>query len=76
MSKKTVRVTLNIYALNDLEVKLGDIFNMYVQALMTTFGQDFGKDARKTAVIVRVLSGLKSTGAAFRSHLMYGILGE
>ena len=32
-------------------------------------GPKFGKYARKTAVIVRALYGLKSEGAAFRSHL-------
>ena len=29
----------------------------------------FGKDARKTAVFVRALYGLKLAGASFRSHL-------
>ena len=33
-----------------------------------TSGLEFGKDARKTEVIVRTLYGLKSAGAAFRSH--------
>ena len=32
-------------------------------------GSEFGKDARKTAVIARVLYGIKSAGAAFKSHL-------
>ena len=32
-------------------------------------GPEFGKDARKSAVIVRALYGLESAGAAFRSHL-------
>ena len=63
-----------IAALNDLEVKLGNILNAYVQApvtekMWTTLGPEFGKDTRKTAVIVRALYGLKSAGAAFRSHL-------
>ena len=31
-------------------------------------GHEFAKDAKKTAVIVRDLYGLKSAGAAFRSH--------
>ena len=48
--------------------------NAYVQApatekVWTFLGHEFGKDARKTAVIVRALYGLKSAGAAFRSHL-------
>ena len=32
-------------------------------------GPEIGIDARKTAMIVRALYGLKSAGAAFRSHL-------
>ena len=60
--------------LNDLEVKSSDILNAYVQALVTekvwtTLGAEFGKDARKTAVIDRAIYGLKSAVAAFRSHL-------
>ena len=56
-------------ALNDLEVKSGDILNAYVQApvtekVWTTLGPEFSKDAGKTAVIVRALYGLKSAGAA------------
>ena len=47
-----------IAALNDLEVKLGNILNAYVQApvtekVWTTLGSKFSKDTRKTAVIVR-----------------------
>ena len=74
VSRETVRIALMIVALNDLEVKSGNILNAYVQTsvteqVWTTLGTDFGKDARKTAVTVRALYGLKSAGAAFRSHL-------
>ena len=53
---------------------MADILNANIQApvtvnLWTTLGPEFGKDARETAVIVRVLYGLKSAGAAFKSHL-------
>ena len=46
----------------------------YVQApvtekVCTSLGPEFGKDARKAAVIVRALYGLKSVEAAFRSLL-------
>ena len=63
-----------ISALNDLEVKSCNSLNNYVQAsitekVLTTLGPKFGKDARKTALIVNALYGLKSAGAAFRSHL-------
>ena len=37
--------------------------------MWTSFGPEFSKDARKTAVNVRILYGLKSEEAAFRSHL-------
>ena len=72
--RETIRIALMIATLNDLEVKLGKILNAYVQApvtekVWTILGPEFGKDAGKTAVIVRTLYGLKSAGAAFRSHL-------
>ena len=74
VSKKTVRIALMIAALHDLENKSSDILNAYVQAHETekvwiTLGPEFGNNARKTSVIVRALCGLKSAGAAFRSHL-------
>ena len=74
VSKETVRIVLMIAALNDLEVKSGNILNAYLLApvtekVWTNLGPEFGKDARKTAVIVRAFYGLKSAGAAFRSHL-------
>ena len=74
MSRETVRIALMIATLKDLEVESGNILNPYIQApvtekVWTTLGPEFGKDARKTALIVRVLYGLKSAGAAFRSHL-------
>ena len=72
VSRETVRIALMMAALNDPEVKSGNILNAYVQAPVTkkvwiTLGPEFGKDARKTALIVRGLHGLRSAGAAFRS---------
>ena len=74
VSRETVRIVLMIAALNDLEVKLGNILNAYVQApvaekVWTTLGPALGEDARKISVIVRALYGLKLAGAAFQSHL-------
>ena len=74
VSRVTVRTALMIAALNNFEIKLGVILNAYVQApytemMWTTLGPMFGKDARKSAVIVRALYSLKSAGAAFRNHL-------
>ena len=48
---ETVRIALMIDALNDLEVKLDDILNAYVQApvaeiVWTTLGTEFGKTMR------------------------------
>ena len=65
VSRETVRIALMIAALNDHEVKLGDILHANVQVLViekvwTTLGPEFGKDNRKTAVIVRALYGLIS----------------
>ena len=74
VSRETARIALIIATLSDLEVKLGDILIVYEQApvaekMWITLGLEFGKDAKKTAVIVRAFYGQKSAGAAFRSHL-------
>ena len=74
MSRETVRLALMLAALNDLEVKVGDVLNAYITApvkekIWTTLGVEFGDDAGRKAIIVRSLYGLKSSGAAFRAHL-------
>ena len=74
VSRVRVRIALMIAALNNLEVKAGDILNAYIQApvtkkVKTKLGPEFGKDARKTALIVRALYDLKSARAASRSHI-------
>ena len=80
MSRETVQIALTIVTLNDLEVKLGNILNAYIQAtvrkLWTTLGPAFGKGTGKTAVIIRALYGLKiksetrqEDGVQFYSHL-------
>ncbi len=61
-------------ALNDLNVKVGDVLNAYITApitekVWTVLGPEFGIDAGKNAIIVHALYGLKSTGAAFCVHL-------
>mgnify|MGYP006199594339 CR=1 FL=1 len=61
-------------ALNDLQVKAGDVLNAYITApckekVWTVLGPEFGPDAGKNALIVLALYGLKSAGAAFRAHL-------
>ena len=74
VSRETVRIALMLAALNDLQVKVGDVLNAYITApvkerVWTILGPEFGSDAGKTAIIVRALYGLKSAGAAFRAHL-------
>ena len=74
VSRETVRTALMIATLNDLEVKLDDILNADVQAPVTekvwiALDPESSKDAEKAAVTIRALHGLKSAGAAFRSHL-------
>ena len=72
--RETVIIALMIATLHNLDVKSGEIMNTYVQALVTekvqtTLAPEFGKDVRKCGMIIRALNGLKSAGAAFRSHL-------
>ncbi len=74
VSRETVRIALMLAALNDLQVKAGDVLNAYITApvkekVWTVLGPEFGPDAGKNAIIVRALYGLKSAGAAFRAHL-------
>jgi len=74
VSRETVRIALLMAALNDLNVKVGDVLNAYITApitekVWTVLGPEFGTDAGKRAIIVRALYGLKSAGAAFRAHL-------
>jgi hypothetical protein len=70
VSRETVHLALTIAALNDLEVKVGDVLNAYITApvkekVWTVLGPEFGPDAGRSAIIVRALYGLKSAGSAF-----------
>jgi hypothetical protein len=74
VSCETVHIALLMAALNDLNVKVGDVLNAYItdpitEKVWTVLGPEFGIDAGKSAIIVRALYGLKSAGAAFRMHL-------
>ena len=71
VARDTVRIVLLHAALNDLDVKVSDVLNVYIttpvsEKIWTVLGPEFGSNAGKRAVIVRALYGLKSTGAAFR----------
>jgi hypothetical protein len=70
VSHGTVRLSLTIVSLNDLEVKVGDVLNAYITApvkekVWTILRPKFGHDSGRSAIIVHVLYGLKSAGAAF-----------
>ena len=72
--RETVCIALAMATLHDLEVKAADVFNASVmepncEEIWTVLGLEFGDDAGKSAVIVRVLYRLKSAGASFRAHL-------
>ena len=74
VSRETVCITLTLAALNDLEVKYGDVLNAYITApvkekIWNYLGPEHGNNEGKKAIIVRALYGLKSSGAAFRAHL-------
>ncbi len=60
VSRETVRFTLLMAALNDLEVKVGDVLNAYITTPITAkvwmvLGTEFGSDSGKSAIIVCTL---------------------
>ena len=76
VSRETVRITITIAALNDLEVKASDVMNTFLTApctenIWTTIGPEFGVDVGKKAVIVRDLYVLKSAGSSFGNHIAH-----
>jgi hypothetical protein len=74
VSRESVRIMFLIAALNDLQVLSADIGNAYLNApnrekVYAIAGREFGSKAGEVVIIVRALYGLKSAGAAWRSHL-------
>jgi hypothetical protein len=74
VSRESVRIALTLAALNDLDVKMADIENVYLTApitekVWTVRGPEFGDNAGNRALIERALYGLNSADAAFRNHL-------
>ena len=74
-SRESVRIAFTIAALNYLDIFAADIQNAYLTA---TFGEKIiftcgpetvSEHKGKTAVVVRALYGLRSSGSAFRNHL-------
>jgi len=74
VSRESVRIMFLLAALNDLQILSADIGNAYLNApnrekVYATAGKEFGSRVGETVIIVRALYGLKSAGAAWRSHL-------
>jgi hypothetical protein len=60
VSCETVRIALMLAALNDLQVKAGDVLNTYITAplkekVWTIIGPEFGNNSGKSDIIVRKL---------------------
>jgi hypothetical protein len=73
-SSESVRNSIILAALNDLDVKMDEKYNAYLPAPITekvwiVLGPEFGDDVGKRVLVVRALYGLKSSGATFRNHL-------
>ena len=75
VSHETVRIALTYAALNDIEVKVADIRNAYLQAPVSerhyvVCGQEFGiENVGRIGLIRRALYGGKSAGHDFWKHL-------
>jgi hypothetical protein len=74
VSLESVRIALNLAALNDFDVRMDDIENAYLTAPITekiwdVLGPEFLDDADKRALILQALYDFNSAGAAFRNHL-------
>ena len=74
VSCDTVLLHLVIAAVNNLEVKCGDVMNSYITApieenIWTTLEPNFGTGAGKISLVVYALYGIKSAGAAFRAYV-------
>jgi len=75
VSRDSVCIAFLLAALNDIDILATDIGNAYLNAqscekVYTTAGPEFGAQLQgKAVLIVRALYGLKSSGAAWRSHL-------
>ena len=74
ITRETVCIALTMAALHDLEINGADFLNAYVTApnrkkIWRVLGQEFADDVGKSAIIHRMLIGLKSAGASFSAHL-------
>jgi len=75
VSRDSVRIAFLLAVLNNVDLLPTDIGNTYLNAfprekVYTMAGPEFGPELEgKSVLIVRALYGLKSSGAAWRSHL-------
>jgi hypothetical protein len=74
VARDSVRIAFMLAALHEVDVLAADIGNAYLNApcrekVYCMCGPEFGPNEGKTALIVRALYGLKSSGAAWRAHL-------
>jgi len=74
VSRESVRLSLLVAALNDVEILSCDIQNAYLTApckekIYCRAGSEFGSEAGKIMIVKMALYGLKSSSAAFRSKL-------
>ena len=74
VSRDSVRIALNIVALNGLSILWCDIQNSYLtetfrERIWKTAGPEFGSESGKKMRVVQAFAGLKSSGAAFRAFL-------
>jgi len=75
VARDSIRIAFLLAALNDVDILAADIGNAYLnddcrKKVHTTLGLEFGQNLQgRTAVIVKALYGLKSSGAAWCAHL-------
>jgi hypothetical protein len=80
VSREGVRIAFVIASLNDLQLTMFDVGNAYLNALTTKkqycyAGKEFGPEEEDSIMVIRrAIHGLKSSGAAYRSHFSKTLL--
>ena len=74
VSRDSIRITLTITVLNDLDILDCDIQNAYIttpyrEKIYTIAGTEFGSDTGKIIIITRALYSLRSSGVSLRAKL-------
>lgn len=74
VSRESARIAFMLATLNGLDVLAADAANAHLNApprekVWVLCGDEFGRHKGKKALTVQALCGLKSSGAAWRSHL-------